>query len=68
MDAAYTVDMAISGADYTVKLMLDKHRQVAVLQACRIDRCRTGRGDALITGGALLTALLEILIYQVVNG
>lgn len=67
MDAAYTVDMAISGADYTVKLVLDKHRTVAVLQACRIDRYRSGQGDTLITGGALLTAFLEILIYQVVN-
>ena len=64
MEVGYTVDMCISGADYTVKLALDKHRQVTVIQANRIDRYRSGQGDQLITGRALLTAFLEILLYQ----
>lgn len=64
MEVGYTVDMRISGVDYTVKLVLDKHKQVAVLQANRIDRHRSGMGDQLITGGAVLTAFLEILVYQ----
>ena len=68
MEVGYTVDMCIGSADYAVKLVLDKHRQVAVLQANRIDRYRSGQGDQLITGGALLSAFLEILLYQVVNG
>lgn len=64
MEVGYTVDIRISGVDYTVKLVLDKHKQVAVLQANRIDRRRSGMGNQLITGGALLTAFLEILVYQ----
>ena len=68
MEVGYAVDMCIGSADYAVKLVLDKHRQVAVLQANRIDRYHSGQGDRLITGGALLSAFLEIFLYQVVNG
>ena len=64
MDVGYTVDMCISGVDYTVKLVLERHRQVTVIQANRIDRYRSGQGNQLITGGALLTAFLEIRLYQ----
>lgn len=64
MEIGYTVDMCISGADYTVKLVLDKHRQVTVLQANRIDRYHSGLGNQLITGKGLLTAFLEIILYQ----
>lgn len=32
MDVGYTVDMTIDGVNYTLKLMLEKHWQVAILQ------------------------------------
>ena len=67
MDAGYTVDMCISGVNYAVKLVLERHNQVAVIQASRIDRYRSGQGDRLIVNGALLNAFLEILTYQAVN-
>ena len=68
MEVGYTVDMCICGVDYTVKLVLDKHRQVAVLQANRIDRYRNGPGDQLITGGFCLGCLRLCRIVSSYNG
>ena len=64
-DASYTVCLKINSVEYTVKLQPERHNDVAVLQACRIDRCGNGRHTfQLITDGSLLSAFLEILLYE----
>lgn len=64
LEAGYTVDMTINGVSYLVKLQTERHCKLAVLQALRISTEEDGQKSRLITAGALLSALLEILINQ----
>lgn len=64
LEASYTVDMQINGVSYAVKIQPENHCRMAILQAYRIDREEDGQNFELITSGNLLSALLEILIYQ----
>lgn len=64
LEACYTVNMQINNVSYSVKLQPERHCRMAILQAYRIDREEDGQNFELITRGNLLSALLEILIYQ----
>lgn len=64
LEACYTVDMKINDVSYAVKIQPENHCRMAILQAYRIDREEDGPNFELITRGNLLSALLEILIYQ----
>ena len=64
LNASYTVNMNINGVEYALRVQPEKHCKMAVLQALRIDRDEGGPNFELITGGGLLSSLLEILIYQ----
>ena len=67
LDASYTIPLSVNGAEYAVKLLPDRHNQVAVLQALRVVREKEELHVALITEGGLLTAFLELLLYQEVG-
>lgn len=64
LDASYTVKLKINNAEYDVKIQPESKNQMAVLQALRIERDEEGPNFELITSGNLLSAFLEILIYQ----
>ena len=64
LEASYTVNMKINGAEYAVKVQPERHNKMAVLQALRIYREECGPNFELITKGSLLSSLLEILICQ----
>lgn len=67
LEACYTVNMTINGAEYIVKVQPERHNKMAVLQALRIFREEYGPNFELITRGNILSSLLEILIYQGVS-
>jgi hypothetical protein len=64
LEASYTVNMAINGAEYAVKVRPEHHNKMAMLQALRIYREEYGPNFELITRGNILSSLPEILIYQ----
>lgn len=64
LDASYTVDMKINGAEYAVKIQPEDNYKIAVLQALRIYRDDEGPNFHLITENNLLVSFLEILISQ----
>ena len=64
LDASYTVNMFVNGVEYALKLQPERHRRIAVLQALRVYREESNPEFVLITQGNLLSALLELLIYQ----
>ena len=64
LDASYTVYMTVNGGEYAVRLQPERHCKIAVLQAYRIARGGEGIAFDLITGGNLLSALLELLLAQ----
>ena len=67
LEASYTVNMKINGAEYAVKVQPERHNKMAVLQALRIHREECGLHYELITRGDILSSLLEIIIYQGVS-
>lgn len=67
LEASYTVNMTVNGAEYAVKVQPERHNRLAVLQALRICREEYGPSFELITNGAILSSLLELLIYQEVS-
>jgi len=67
LDASYTVDMTINGVEYAVKIQPENRNRIVVLQAIKIDRDGCSPNFELITRNNLLSALLEILIYQEVR-
>lgn len=64
LDASYTVNLKISGAEYSVRLQPEARCRMAVLQALRIERDEDGPDFELITESAVLSALLELLLSQ----
>ncbi|HEX2939316.1 MAG TPA: hypothetical protein VHO66_10445, partial [Ruminiclostridium sp.] len=64
LEASYSVNMAISGMEYAVRIQPETHNRIAVLQAYKIDRNGDSPHFELITSGNILSSLLEILIYQ----
>lgn len=64
LDASYTVKLKINGSEYDVKVQPESNNRMAILQALRIERDEEGPNFELITSGNLLSAFLEILIYQ----
>ncbi len=60
--ASYTVDMKVNGVEYALRVQPGGRRQLAALQALRVERGRPG-GFELITKGNILASLLELLIY-----
>lgn len=64
MEASYTVELRIGGASYMLKLQPESRHRIALLQACRIRGTGSGRESELITKGVILSALLELLIFQ----
>lgn len=67
LEASYTVHMCIDGTSYAVKIQPESRYRMAVLQAHRIFREEEGQGLELITQNVILSALLELLIYQGVS-
>jgi hypothetical protein len=64
LEASFTVDMTVNDVSYADKIQPGSRCRMAVLQAFRIDRDEDGSNFELITRGNLLSAFLEILIYQ----
>ena len=64
LEASYTVNMSISGVEYALRIQPETRFRMAILQAFRIDRDEEGPNFELITGGNILSSLLEILIFQ----
>lgn len=64
LDASYTATLNVDNAQYTVRLQPEKNRKVAILQAVQMVEGENGPQYVLITGGAVLISLLELLIYQ----
>lgn len=64
LEASYTVNMTIDGVKYVIKVQPERHNKIAVLQALRIFEIQGGPRFELITKGAVLSSLLEILIDQ----
>lgn len=67
LKASYTVHMCVDGASYAVKIQPESRYRMAVLQAHRIFREEDGQEFELITQNVILSALLELLIYQGVS-
>ena len=64
LEASYTVNMSISGIEYSLRIQPETRCRMAILQAFRIDRDEDGPNFELITRGNISSSLLEILIYQ----
>lgn len=64
LDASYTVKLKINGSEYDVKVQPESNNRMAILQALRTERDEEGPNFELITSGNLLSAFLEILVYQ----
>ncbi len=64
LEACYSVHMKIGNASYVVKIQPERRQRMAVLQAYRIFCNEHGQDFKLITKGSLLSAFLDILIYQ----
>lgn len=62
--ASYTVNLHVNHAEYQLKVQPESRNRVAVLQALRIYRGAGSPDYELIVSGAMLSALLEILINQ----
>ncbi|MPN62829.1 hypothetical protein SDC9_210582 [bioreactor metagenome] len=63
----YDMEIICNGVDYILKVQPVKKRKIAVLQAMGVypDGGRTGGKDyRLIEDNSILSALLEIMIYQ----
>ena len=67
LDASCTVSMTVNDVEYAVKLQPERHCKMAVLQALEIRRTQDGPEFVLITGGRLLSSLLELFICQEVG-
>lgn len=65
-DAAYSIKMMINQEEYILRVQLEKHRRVALLQAQQILRQNGAVEMVLITQGALLSAFMQILIHQLI--
>lgn len=63
-DASYTVKLMVDGSEYGVKLQPERNQKMAILQALRIYRSENGVKYELITKNVILSAILEILVYQ----
>lgn len=64
LEASYTVNLAINSAEYAVRVQPDEGNRMAVLQALRVYREEDGMNFELIEQRGVLSAFLEILIYQ----
>ncbi|WP_418667242.1 hypothetical protein [Allofournierella sp.] len=64
LEASYTVEVKINGAEYAVKVQPDGDNRMAVLQALRVCREEDGVNFELIERDGMLSAFLEILLYQ----
>ena len=66
----YDVELNCSGVDYIIKVQPESKRKIVALQAMGVypDFGETGGKDYhLINDNAILSALLEIIIYQGAN-
>ena len=64
LEAFYTVGISVSGVDYSVRVQPEEGDKIAVLQAYQIDRDADGQNFALIREEGVLSAFLELLVYQ----
>lgn len=64
LECSYDVPMEINKWHYTVRIQPERHCRIAVLQAIRmVPAGATWQGE-MITSGSMLSALLELLLYQ----
>lgn len=64
MDASYNVTVKVDGMEYVLKVQPGgKHRMVA-LQALLVERGEHRQNFTLITKNRVLSALLELLLWQ----
>ncbi len=64
LEAFFTVNMRVDGWEYAIRLQPERHNKIAVLQALQIDRQDDRPNFGLITDGKLLSAFLDILLFQ----
>ena len=62
--ASYTVTMQVGKYDYAMKIQPERHCRMAILQALQIDRRDNSPNFGLITDGKLLSAFLDLLLWQ----
>ena len=67
LDASFTLPLTINGGEFSVRLQPGRHNKIAIWQAIHIHQQETGPQFELLTGGTLLSSLLEILIFQGVH-
>lgn len=61
------IDVNCNGVDYVLKVQLDKGRKIVALQALGVYPDGEGKGGKdyhLIENNGMLSALLEIIVYQ----
>lgn len=64
LDCSYDVPMKVNDLHYTVRVQPERHCRVAVLQAIRVTPDGEAWQGERITSAAMLSALLELLLYQ----
>ena len=64
LEAFYTVTMQVDDWEYAVRLQPERHNKIAVLQALQIDRRDDSPNFGLIIDGKLLSAFLDLLLWQ----
>ena len=62
----YAVEMNCNGVEYILKIQLGRGREIALLEALEVlsDRELGGKDYLLVDEAEILSALLEILLYQ----
>jgi hypothetical protein len=67
MSRQFDVDVNCNGVNYVLKVQLEKKRKIVALQAVGVypnSEGVGGRGYRLIEDNTMLSALLEIVVYQ----
>lgn len=64
LDASFNVTIKVDGKEYILKIQPERSYGLVVLQALRVDRDEYGHLHTLITDNKILSALLELLIWQ----
>ena len=64
LEASYDADLTVNDRRYTLRIQPERHGRIAALQTWRVSQRAEDSRFEIITGGALLSSLLELLIDQ----
>lgn len=64
LEVSFDADLTVNECRYTLRVQPERHGRIAALQAWRVAQRADGPRFEIITGGALLSSLLELLIDQ----